>query len=324
MNMPFLQQKISGSPSPHPAYTEPERKSYNQSLRFEYGFLDDGTIWIRTPSKGLFHVDWLTLRLLMELNAGMPVVPLCTKYKIDQKELNGLIANLRREGAIVSPREGKITKSGQQDDIHIAPFVLLFFLLAAIQIEYFQNIARTFRLGRWYDALIVGLISIIPIILHELGHYLSARKYFAPRLGFTFLWFFPAVYMDTHAAWCLPRNIRLLINSAGILMDMGLNSLLVALAIYYPAAEYYVTPLLILQYTRWSIIMNPLVNGDGYWLLSDFSRTVNMRQKGKEYLRKKRFHWLSIYGLLSVIFSIFSIMGLLWFVMNLIGLGGKL
>lgn len=311
--------------NPH-AFTspDPERETFHLRFNFEYGNLDDGTLWIRTPKKGLYHIDWLTLRLLLELNAGMPFSPLCKKYKIDPNELKSLLANLQQEGAIVSPREGKISQARELDDINIAPFVFLFILLAAIQIEYFQNIAGTFTLRHWHEALLIGLISIFPIILHELGHYFSSKPYFPPRLGFTFLWFFPAVYIDTHASWCLPRNIRLLINSSGLLMDLGFNTLLVILVLYYPSMEYFVTPLLILQYTRWSIIMNPLVNGDGYWLLSDFSRTVNLRQRAREYFRKRRFHWLSAYGLLSLIFAIFSIMGLIWFGINLFRLGIKI
>ena len=312
---------LSGNP---PALTYPENEKYHLSFRFEYGHLDDGTIWIRTPNKGLYHVDWLTLRLLLELNAGIAIAPLCKKYKVDPTELRTLISNLQREGGIVPPREGKISQARQQEDIHIAPYVFLFILLAAIQIEYFQNIAGTFRLRHWYETLLIGLISILPIIAHELGHYLSSKPYFQPRLGFTFLWFFPAVYIDTHASWCLPRNIRLLINASGLLMDLGINTLLIIWVLYNPAMEYFVTPILILQYTRWSIILNPLVNGDGYWLLADFSRTVNMRQKAREYFRKRRFHWLSLYGFVSVIFSIFSILGLLWFGVNLFRVGMKM
>lgn len=311
-------KEFHGNPSPL-SHAERKKEHYHHSFRFEYGYLDDSTLWIRTPSKGLFNVNWLTLRLLLELNAGMPVSKLCLKYKIDTKEMEGLLANLEKEGAIVTPRDGKIAQERQKDDINITPFVFLFFLLSAIQIEYFQNIAHTFRLRHWHEALLIGIFSILPIIFHELGHYFSAKPYFPPRMGFTFLLFFPALYIDTHASWCLPRNIRLLINSAGLLMDLVFNTFLIILVLNYPAMEYYVTPLLILQYTRWSIIMNPLVKGDGYWLISDFSRTINMFKKGRQYLRKRRFHWLSAYGLLSVIFSIFSVLGLIWFALNLTG-----
>jgi hypothetical protein len=112
-----------------PAFAYPEKETYHLRFRFEYGHLDDGTLWIRTPKKGLFHIDWLTLRLLLELNAGMPFAPLYKKYKIDPNELRTLLTNLQQEGAIVSPREGKISQARQQDDIHIAPFVFLFILL---------------------------------------------------------------------------------------------------------------------------------------------------------------------------------------------------
>lgn len=315
-----LQKTLSGG-HPNLAYPDIETENYHLRFRFEYGQLDDGTLWIRTPKKSLFHIDWLTLRLLLELNAGMPFVPLCRKYKVNPDEMRALLINMKKEGVIVSAREGKITQTTQEDDIHIGPFVFLFILLAVIQIEYFQNIASTYRLRNWQETLLIGIFSILPIILHELGHYFSSKPYFPARLGFTFLWFFPAVYIDTHEAWCLPRNIRLLINSSGLLMDLGFNTLLVILVIYFPWMEHYVTPLLVLQYTRWSIIMNPLVNGDGYWLLSDFSKTVNLRRKAKAYFRNRRFHWLSIYGFLSILFSIFSILGLIWFVLNLFRFG---
>jgi hypothetical protein len=39
------------------------------SFRFEYGTLDDGTIWILPPSNNLFHINPLTLRILLELNS---------------------------------------------------------------------------------------------------------------------------------------------------------------------------------------------------------------------------------------------------------------
>lgn len=316
------QSRFSNNP-PLLSPSEVERENYHLCFNFEYGTLDDGTLWVRTPSKGLFNVDWLTLRVLLELNAGAHVTPLTRKYKIDIAELRKLLLGLEREKAIVQPREGKITKARVEEDINIIPFVFLFFILTFIQIGYFQDVARTFRLRLWHEMLLIGIISILPIILHELGHYFVAKRYFTPHIGFTHLFIFPAVYVDTHAAWCLPRNIRLLINSAGILMDLIFNTLLILLVAYHPHLEYYVTPILIIQFTRWSIILNPLVAGDGYWLLADFSRTINLRQKGRESIRQRRFHWLSLYGLLSLIFSVFSILGLLWFIINLLGLGTR-
>lgn len=309
------------SPQSPPSPTLPwsERENYRLCLRFEYGPLDGGTIWIRTPNRGLFHVDWLTLRLLQELNGGISLTSLAQKYKVERQELLSLLASLEKEGSIVPARQGKIIMGRQRDDIHLAPYIFLFLLLLGIQVEYFRTLAHTVTLNQQYAGLVIGLISLIPIVLHEMGHYLAARPYFLPRMGFTYLLFFPAVYMDTHPAWCLPQNIRLLINAAGLLSDLIFNTLLVALVLYHPPLEQYVTPLLILQYTRWTIILNPMVNGDGYWLLSDFSKTVNLRQRGRERLRKREFHWLSLYGLFFLIFSLLSILGLVWFAVNIMG-----
>jgi hypothetical protein len=311
MNNPSIQTISPGHQS--------ERENYRLCFRFEYGSLDDGSLWIRTFNRGLYHVDWLTIRLLLELNAGASVTSLVNKYKVEAKNLRILLTNMEKEGSIVPVRQGKITRGVHQEDIHLSPFIFLFLFLGIIQINYFQSVAHTFRVKNWYEALLIGFFSILPITLHELGHYFVAKPYFKPRLGFTFLMFFPAIYLDTQSAWCLPRNIRLLINSAGLLMDLVFNTLMVFLVVYNPALEYYITPFLILQYTRWSIILNPLVNGDGYWLLADASRTVNLRRRGREELKKGKINWLSFYGLLSVIFSVFTLLGLAWFVINLLG-----
>ena len=143
MNSPSPQIIPSTSP-------QQERENYHLCFRFEYGPLDDGTIWIRTPSHGLFHVDWLTLRLLLEMNAGASVKNLAQKYKVENKELRSLLLNLEKEGAVVPARQGKITRGRQRDDIHLTPFIFLFLLLGVIQLEYFQNVARTVHLNHWY------------------------------------------------------------------------------------------------------------------------------------------------------------------------------
>ncbi|MEW5801664.1 MAG: hypothetical protein AB1847_06115 [bacterium] len=102
-----------------PPASRTEQENYHLRLRFEYGPLDDGTLWIRIGVRGLFHADWMTLRLLLELNGGRSITALAEKYKIEQQELHALLVSLEKGGSIVSAGQGKITMGRQWDDIHL-------------------------------------------------------------------------------------------------------------------------------------------------------------------------------------------------------------
>jgi hypothetical protein len=186
-----------------------------------------------------------------------------------------------------------------------------------IQLQYFQSHAKTLLLQKWQEAIVVASVALIAIIFHELGHYLVAKRYFKPKFGFTFLFIFPAVYVDTHQAWCLPKNIRILINSAGLLADFLVNALAIILAVNF-GWEYYVTPFLLTQYTRLSLVLNPLFPTDGYWILADFTKTVNLGKVGFQNLRRLKLNWYSLYGLLSFLLMLISTIGLFWFLCNLL------
>ncbi len=293
-----------------------KRKNYHLSFRFAYGTLDDGTIWVRPPSGHLFHVNSLTLRIILELNSGVSVDTVCKKYHLLENEVWSILGSFEKEEAIVKPKYGKIIRAKQQEDISLTPFILLVIVLGIIQADYFSLHARTFLLKYWYEGIFIGAIAVFAVFFHEIGHYFIAKKYFKPKFGFTFLFIFPAVYVDTHSAWTLPRNIRLLINASGCIADMIVNTAAIALVIGNPRLEYFVTPFLLMQYTRWSIVLNPLFSGDGYWLLADFFGVVNLTKKGFQNLIRLKLNLYSLFGLMSVLMMISSIMGIIWFIFN--------
>ncbi len=294
-------------------------ENYRSSFNFNYGFLDNQTFWVQPPSNRIFRIDISTLRVILALNEGLSIEDVSKKYDLDQEETVELIKRFYREGAIVEPKSAKITFENSQEDISLAGYFLLFCILTLIQIEYFRFYARTFLLNRWQDGLLIAAIAIGVIFFHELGHYVVARRYFKfkPKCGFTFSFIFPAIYVDTNEAWCLPRNKRVLINSAGLLGDFLVNAVAVVLAVNYRHLEYFITPFLLTQYTRLSLILNPLFPTDGYWILSDLTRTVNLGKVGLQNLKKLRLNPYSLYGLLSLLLMIVSLVGLIWFLFNL-------
>jgi hypothetical protein len=93
----------------------------------------------------------------------------------------------------------------------------------------------------------------------------------------------------------------------------------------FPALERFITPLILAQFTRLSLILNPLFPTDGYWLLADLTRSVNLGQTASENLKKLKPNLYSLYALLALGFSAFSAIGLGWYLVNLLsGLWSRL
>ena len=292
-------------------------QSYAGCFDFIYGDLDNKTLWIRPPTNHLFSINQLTLKVILELNQGTNIEEVCKKYDLNIEEALELIQILKSEKAIVEAAGGKIIYESHKD-IALSPLLLVFCSLLLIQLLYFRRIASTFAVKSWREGSLIMVIAVGAIFFHELGHFLAARRYFKPKFGFTFLFILPAIYVDTQQAWRLPRNIRLLINSAGLLSDFLVNIIAIILAIIFPYLEYYITPFLLTQYWRLSLILNPLFPTDGYWILSDLTKQVNLRKLALQNLKSLKFNLYSLYGLLSFLFMVVASLGLFWLLFNLL------
>lgn len=295
-----------------------QQNNYHLKFRFNYGLMDDGTIWIYPPTGKLFHVDEFTLKVVFELNSGASIENICKKYQLTNEEINTLLQKFLKEKALDTTKIGKITFIHSTEDISLSPIIFFVSILVLINLYYFSLYAKTFLLKNWYDGLIVSVFALLAIFFHELGHYIVASKYFKPKYGFTFLFIFPAIYVDTQLAWCLPKNTRILINASGCIADMIINTLVIMIVVILNThvIEYFVTPFLITQYTRLSAVLNPIFTGDGYWLLSDLIGVVNLNKKGIQNLIKLKLNLYSLFGFISLLMTAFSIIGLLWFVFN--------
>lgn len=294
-----------------------ENTTYLSSFKFTYGKLPDGTIWIHPPTGKLFRINHLSLQVVLELNRGLSIEETKKKYHLSKEEIQTLIKRFMLEKAIVNKGEGSIVFQPSREDVSLKGFIAILIILIILQIEYFNLYASTFFLRYWYEALIVILISLLAILFHELAHYLAARRYFKPKFGFCLIFIFPALYVNTQEAWTLPKNIRLLINTAGILSDFVINTLAITLAINYPKLEYFVTPFLITQYTRLSVVINPLFSTDGYWILSDITNTVNLNKLAMQNLKNFKINPYSLFALISLCVYGISLIGLLWLGFNL-------
>ena len=295
-----------------------DRKFHN-IFHFEYGLLDDNTFRISSASNNLLRIDKFTLNALFDLNTGKSMREVAKKYNVELNEIVDIYNRLEPGGFVVTGNCGKIKRSNPIEDIDIFPYILIFLAMAIGQLFYFIYIAKTTLMNRTVEGIIVAAIALAAIFFHEFGHYLFCWKYtmIKPKMRFAILKIFPVVYVDTNLAWRLPRNKRLVVSLSGILFDLAVNTVVVMLVLTKRSLEYFVTPFLLTQYIRISILINPVFKGDGYWILSDLLRTVNMEKRGLEELKKGKISFFSLYGLISLVFSVLAAVGLAWFIFNL-------
>jgi len=133
-----------------------------------------------------------------------------------------------------------------------------------------------------------GLTLIIIKALHELGHAFTAHHFGAkvPIIGVAFLVMFPVLYTDTTDAWRLTdRRARLLIDSGGMIVELGMACLSIFLWSFLPegparSAAFFAAT------TSWTLSLlvnlNPCMRFDGYYLLGDFFKVQNLQKRGFE------------------------------------------
>ncbi len=128
-----------------------------------------------------------------------------------------------------------------------------------------------------YSTTLVGLK-----IFHELGHGFMARhfKCNVPTMGVAFMVLAPMLYTETTDAWRVQdRKKRLLIDAAGVLVEMAIAAVALFLWAFLPdgpwrSAMYFVSA------TAWitSVVVNfsPFMRFDGYHMLADALGMFNL------------------------------------------------
>ena len=144
----------------------------------------------------------------------------------------------------------------------------------------------TFRDFFSLEGLLYFSVSIIVVkALHELGHAFTAVKYgcHVPTIGVAFIVMAPLLYTDVTDSWRLSnRKQRLLIDAAGIIVELGLACLATFLWVFLPDG-----PARGIAFTTattsWimSIVLNssPFTRFDGYYLLSDLLQVDNLQPR---------------------------------------------
>ncbi|MDG2129521.1 MAG: hypothetical protein P8K08_16095 [Fuerstiella sp.] len=134
------------------------------------------------------------------------------------------------------------------------------------------------------NMLLMLLVFVTVKVLHEAGHAFTARYFGAEcnECGIMLMVFTPVLYTNVSDAWLLPRRQRMLITSAGILVELSIASIFALLWSY--AAPGTTRALLLNTVVLCSVNTilfngNPLLKFDGYFLLADWVGIPNLASR---------------------------------------------
>ena len=270
---------------------------------FHYGHGDDGLVWLRRSADGRYKkIHPELLEVLLELHHG----------RLRQSQLDEPLAlaidALRQEGYLVT--DAPLIAHQPPPDIRIWPRAALFFTLLAALVAV---VALRFDVAWPPPADPLANLWAIPFFffaasLHELGHWAACRPYFRPKIRLGLLnRVFPALVTMTNDAWSLPRNIRLWINLAGPTVDLALTLLVAAVHLLWFEEMRLLSTLLMVQLMRILFVFNPLIEGDGYWILVDLTGKLNLRSRGWRDLTGLRWSGAAAFTAAAIVFTLGSL-----------------
>lgn len=151
-------------------------------------------------------------------------------------------------------------------------------------IETSQQAVNFFSDHRGSVLLLLTLIpfSIVEVILHELAHAYTV-KYFSREvhyMGVGWYWLAPIAFTDTSDMWLASRRSRVIVNLAGIYMDVliaGLSTLAIFL-VETPYIQGMLWLFALYTYIGAFRMLSPLQEMDGYYALMDIVERNRLRQ----------------------------------------------
>ncbi|MCA1727803.1 MAG: cyclic nucleotide-binding domain-containing protein, partial [Actinobacteria bacterium] len=171
--------------------------------------------------------------------------------------------------------------------------------------------------------LVLLVLDYFMVFVHELGHALvvihNGRK--IKSAGFQIYFGSPAFFVDASDGMMMPRRARMVESFAGPYAQMIVAAIASFIALAYPdwVLSETMYKYAVLNYIV--ILMNliPLLELDGYWLLTELIEVPDLRPQSLRFLRHDLWHkirtrasWtrkeigLGVYAVLGVIFTVFS------------------
>jgi putative peptide zinc metalloprotease protein len=177
---------------------------------------------------------------------------------------------------------------------------------------------------------------LVVIAIHELGHGFTCKRFGGEchEIGFLFMFFTPCMYCNVNDAWMFDnRQERLYVNFAGCYIEFLVGSIAVYVwALTQPGILIHAIAFKVIVVCFFSAVFmnfNPLMKYDGYFALSDYLETPNLRTRSREYvvdliqtkifrlkretesLTQRERRILGNYGVLSTVYLVNVMCGLL-------------
>jgi len=138
--------------------------------------------------------------------------------------------------------------------------------------------------------LLIYPILIIITLIHELGHSAATLKFnVQPKsIGFGFYYLLPVLYTDISGIWRLSKMKKVIINLAGIYMQLLANGLIFITTLFLRnnIITNFLHYIVLANFSIIIINLLPFIKYDAYWIYSDLSGINNLQSKSIKFLKE--------------------------------------
>ncbi|UUZ94696.1 hypothetical protein LJK87_09310 [Paenibacillus sp. P25] len=243
----------------------------------QLGVLSPGTYWLQLADGRMFQIDEDTRLVAERLLAGETCADIAREGEWDEAEPLQLEALLSHAGAgalspqelpVAIPVDPSVQASSSQGKWALPAATCILLLVAGLQLGFAFTYPPVLASGleaQWsVTAALTGAV-----VLHELGHWWALHGRGRTRLRLDWAGPLPMFSIESADAWKLSRRRRILIDCAGVGMDLVTAGAAALLGLLFPPLHAAVWTFLVMQWFRMGAALFPFFPGDGYWLVVD-------------------------------------------------------
>jgi len=189
------------------------------------------------------------------------------------------------------------------------------------------------------NLLLLYLCTAFVKVFHELGHAGICKRLGGevPTLGVMLILLAPLPFVDASSSWVFRSKWqRILVSSGGMIVELFIGALACFVWAYSPPGLVHGLAYNMMFTATISTLLfnaNPLMRFDGYYILSDLIEVPNLTQKSKDQVygvvqryafgvpdakfparSKSEGGWLITYGIASMIYRVFLLVGIVLFI----------
>lgn len=291
------------------------------SIGFTWGETE-GLYWLRNDDGDYKRIDPEFVDTLRALETG-------DRDASELSEEERTAFEHLREGGFVEA-DAPVQRIPTPDDLRLLPRSVAFAVAFALLTAYVGYrlvgpmpvpTAATATSSGLQQLLLSLPVFVVLALVHEGGHYLAARPYFDASLELSRLnGVFPAIVTRTNHAWRCPRSVRVWIDLAGPFADVLQCLVLAGASLFVWPGAYLLAVVPVFEYVRILFSLNPLVRGDGYWMIVDWFGATNLYTRGLEDLKNADVTIGALYAVGSLAFTVLGAGMMVYFVATLAGI----